>query len=98
MQIVAIFFGFVVGAAQFRLLSAVTALLMSGKKTGRIILFVMGKLALYAAALWGTVMLAPAYLIWVGAGLAAGLILAAVARYVQSRRSERKKEGGDNPS
>lgn len=92
----AIAIGVVAGAGAFLLLGKTTAAILSGD-AARAALPMLGNLAIILGVLLGTALLASNYLVWMGIGLAAGLLICAVIRVIRQtgkrRNNDAEKEG-----
>ena len=88
--------GAVAGAVAFLLLGKTTAAILSGNAT-RAALPMLGNLAIILGVLLGTAFIASQYLVWMGIGLAAGLLICAVIRVIRQtskrRNDDAEKEG-----
>ncbi len=78
---IAAIIGIAVGLTELWLLSKLTKILLSGSVSALAGLIVLAKLALLAAALFGTALIAKAYLVHMGVGIAAGLMIGALVKY-----------------
>lgn len=83
--------GAVAGAVAFVLLGKVTTAILSGDAT-RAALPMLGNLAIIIGVLLGTAFIASDYLVWMGIGLAPGLLICAVIRVL---RQQRKRPNDD---
>ncbi len=88
-RLIAVIIGMAVGVLQLYLLSVLTVTLLKGQTPRHMALIVLGKLALYAAALLGTAFVRPDRLVHMGAGLAAGLVVAGICQFVRQRWTEK---------
>ena len=84
--------GAVAGVGAYILLSLATRAILRGD-AARAALPMLGNIAVLFFALLGTAVLAKAYIIWMGAGLAAGLILSAVMRLLVNLRKGKNGDG-----
>ncbi len=83
--------GAAAGAGAYVLLSFATGAILRGD-AARATLPMLANIAVLFAALLGTALLAKPYIVWMGAGLAAGLILSAAIRLLANLRGG--KNGG----
>ncbi len=88
--------GAVAGAGAFLLLAKTTSAILSGH-AARAALPMLGNLAIILGVLLGTAFIASNYLVWMGIGLAAGLLICAVIRVIRQtskRRNHDAQKGG----
>ena len=93
---IALVIGAVAGAVAFLLLGKTTTAILSGD-AARAALPMLGNLAIIMGVLLGTAFIASDYLVWMGIGLAAGLLICAVIRVIRQpskrRNDDAEKEG-----
>lgn len=90
---IAAIIGVAVGLTELWLLSKLTKIILSGNVSAMAGLIVLAKLVLLAVALFGTALLAKAYLVHMGVGIAAGLLIGALIKYgLQTYRDGKSKK------
>ena len=93
MKYLFILFGVILGAVQFLLLRRFTSKILSGDK--KVILIILAKLFIYAAAVAVMMLFFKEYVLFFGIGLGAAMMLGAVINFALTYKSENK---GDDAS